>query len=578
MRIGSSLLPALLAFSPVAASAQTIVGVVVEAETERPIVGAFVSLLDAGGQARRGALTDAVGRFTFRLDSPGRYGLRVEQIGRRTTTVAPFLVGDGETVSHTVRAAPEAISLEAIEVSGEQRCRLRPDVGEATARLWEEARKALEIARWVDDNAALEYRLLQFRREVDAESGRVLDEQSTVRTGFSDGSPFVSTAPDSLARFGYIWRVEGGDMLFHAPDAHVLLSDGFVDRHCFRVRLEGAPEPGLIGLAFEPVERRDVTDVEGVLWLERATAELRFLEYRYDRLPYNLQTDRVGGTLVFERLPGGPFVVRRWEIRMPTVAARRVSFADSRQLRYVLEALMIEGGEILAARTPAGGLVLTAELATLAGTVHDSVAGAPLAGATIRLEGTRYFARTHDTGAFIIAGAPAGSYAVVATSPRLDSLGIAELRGVAELRGGEITTLALATPSRPTLLARPCVVEGEDAGRTITGRPGYGAIQDGGGVLVGFVRSAGTALPGALVEVSWTVQDLGRAGQAVAVESASRVVETSADGSGRWRACGLPPDIELEVRAEAFGRRSEPVTVRLDADEIRLLELTVPDP
>jgi len=66
--------------------------------------------------------------------------------------------------------------------------------------------------------------------------------------------------------------------IYDGIDARVFLSDPFLDTHCFRIR-PSRDADGTVGLAFEPVESREVSDVEGVLWLDEQTAELRVLEF-----------------------------------------------------------------------------------------------------------------------------------------------------------------------------------------------------------------------------------------------------------------------------------------------------------
>jgi hypothetical protein len=57
-----------------------------------------------------------------------------------------------------------------------------------------------------------------------------------------------------------------------------------------------------------------------------------------------------------------------------------------------------------------------------------------------------------------------------------------------------------------------------------------------------------------------------------------REVEAATDGAGRYRLCGVPPGRDLTVRAEFFGRRSDPVTVRAPegAHAVQDLIMTLP--
>ena len=97
-------------------------------------------------------------------------------------------------------------------------------------------------------------------------------------------------------------RIDRSGATFYAPDAAALLADGFLDAHCLRTRLPaGSTSPALVGVAFEPHGTSHHSDIRGTLWLDRATHELRTLEFTYTALPATLssagrptrRTDRV---------------------------------------------------------------------------------------------------------------------------------------------------------------------------------------------------------------------------------------------------------------------------------------------
>src|SRR5690606_981255 len=87
-------------------------------------------------------------------------------------------------------------------------------------------------------------------------------------------------APDTLADHGFV-RDMDGTVIFYAPDAEVLLSDAFLNTHCFGLRETTAQGEDRVGLTFEPVPGRRVPDVRGVLWLDTEGARLRSIEYQY---------------------------------------------------------------------------------------------------------------------------------------------------------------------------------------------------------------------------------------------------------------------------------------------------------
>lgn len=171
--------------------------------------------------------------------------------------------------------------------------------------------------------------------------------------------PFASIPAERLSAGGYVQTTPEG-MFYYSPDAEVLLSDAFLDDHCFRTVDGRGDDAGLIGLAFEPIRGREVPEVRGVLWLDRHSAELRFLEYNYTGLPlpWSVPTDDLGGRVEFERLPSGTWIVRRWWIRMPmlqTTGGRldnRAAAGAFPPRTTVLAGLREEGGEVAEVVTP----------------------------------------------------------------------------------------------------------------------------------------------------------------------------------------------------------------------------------
>ncbi len=149
---------------------------------------------------------------------------------------------------------------------------------------------------------------------------------------------------------------ESGDTVFAVPDANVLLSDAFARTHCFRVRHDSldTDHPGLVGLTFEPALKRSAPDVTGTLWLDSATAALRYMEFRHTNLFAEVSPRRYGGRMDFELLPGGVWVVRKWSVRMPIMSSGNLNSAGMGDARY------ITGGHHVAYYHEDGGSLLSA--------------------------------------------------------------------------------------------------------------------------------------------------------------------------------------------------------------------------
>lgn len=429
------------------AGGQTVVGTVVEDGTLQPLPGAFVVLEDEAGEQRAAVLAGEEGGFVLRAPAPGRYRLVAQLIGYADAAGEYLVVGERETVQQRLEVAVRAISLEGIQAEVGTRCRGGPDREFRTGRLWQEARKALEIAAWADEEGALRYQLIKRQRQVDAVSLRVLATEEAGRQAYYEGSPYRSVPADTLVARGYVQPTPDGNWDHFAPDAEVLLSDSFLDTHCFSART--GPDPDLVGLGFEPVPGRDLPEIEGVLWLDRGTAELRHLEFTYVNLPYpHGDWPHVGGRVEFERLSTGVWIVRRWHIRMPHAAEWTGGFGGARR-ELALRSLREESAEVSSVRTQGGQVLSEATGATVYGTVEDSVSGRALAGAIVELVPTARRTSTGPEGVYRMSGLPAGTFQIRVSHPDLDILGAVAPTLEVRLELGRTTRL----PVRPSLSA-----------------------------------------------------------------------------------------------------------------------------
>jgi hypothetical protein len=506
-----TLLPLLaLLVSALPAAAQTVRGTLVDPASGAGIRGATVVLMDAGGREAASVLTGPGGEFTLRAPGAGRFSLRAERTGYASSTPVPLTLAVGETVEQKLTAGP-AVMLDGLVAEARSRCVIRPGTGPQTALLWEEARKALHGTRQAAEQRRYRFRVRGHRRELDPRTGTVRREEAIPEREHT-GTPFVSAPPEQLAARGYL-ETSADTLVFYAPDAGILLSGTFQESHCFRVETR-PDDPSVAGLAFEPVRGTRQVDVEGVLWVDRATSELRRLEYRYTGLPgRRSDAGRVGGEMEFRRLPGGSWIVSRWRIRMPVLEPGEASHPAAPGLSSrALLALAEEAREVAAITGPAGEPVAVEAGATLAGTVFDSTRAAPLAGARVFVSGTPYEAVTDSAGRFAFHDLPEGRYTVSFTSPRADSLGWVPAPVEVVLRRAESTALALSLPTA----ARA----GETALAANPAPPAAGPVAASGGggttVVTGRVLERGSERP--------------VAGVAVSVGPDGRVVRTDASG------------------------------------------------
>jgi hypothetical protein len=566
-------------------SGQTVRGLLVEQGSGEPVGAAFVALLDASGRQVAGALSDSAGRYVVRAPAPGRYTLRVDRLGLRSTRSEALELAAGEVVSHRLEVPVVAIMFEGIVAESERRCVIRPAEGLATARVWDEARKALAAASWLETQQMARFEAIRYERELDADRLTVLHETAMPVAGYAT-RPYASVPAETLAAEGFARSMPDGSITFYAPDADVLLSDAFLDTHCMRL-VDGKGETaGLIGVAFEPVRGRRVPEIAGTFWLDRRTAELRYLEFRYVQLQLNVPTDRVGGRVEFERLPTGAWIVRRWWIRMPSAVEDHAGAWNDHSIRERrVTRIREEGGEVVGISTVGGRPSGRVTRAALAGTVFDSTRTSPLAGARVYLSGTSYAAETDAEGRYRIDDLPEGVYTIAFSHPRLDSLPALPVPPKEiELRRGETIAADLAVPPIERIADLACpMIEGD--------RSPPGIDEDmAWGVVAGVVRDVATGQPlaGARVTLAWSEWGLRlgtpggpgprrapTAGERTYVRERAWTAETTTDFAGRYAVCRLPVGVTIRASAAEGRRTGEAVSFEIPADGAARVDLDV---
>jgi hypothetical protein len=441
-----ALLALLLAARPLAA--QTVQGELVDA-ARRPLGGAMVVLLDAEGKVRGRVLTDLSGRFTLRAPGAGSYRLRAERIGFQATESPALALAAGETRSYRMQGTTLAVTLEPVTAAARRRCEVRPEEGTATAAVWNEARKALDAAAYLQERQSLRFRVDQYTRDLTVSDLRVLGEDRKASTSVGP-HPFRSLPAEQLGRDGYVQTTPQGTF-YHAPDAQALLSDAFLDGHCFRMVPGEGENAARVGIAFQPVGGRRLPDVAGVLWVDRATRELSHMEYRYVNLEPGAGSDKLGGRVEFGRSPGGGWIVQRWWVRMPAMSVdqsmRAVGNADMAvERRARLSGIREQGGEVSGVFSADGTPLERAPVRlAVTGRVADHT-GAPLPGAHVFISGTSHEAVADSLGEFVIPGLPAGEYTVSFAHPRLEALEVIPPQQ-------RVAVVAEGPPPAPLLLA-----------------------------------------------------------------------------------------------------------------------------
>jgi hypothetical protein len=525
----AALAAALLAAAPLCA--QTVRGELVDA-AGRPVEQVLVALLGPGGHQAGAALTSAAGQFRIRAPGPGRYSLRAERVGYATVTTPAFDLADGETRDERVVASGRAVALQGVVVTPRnRRCAVRPGAGLATATLWEEARKALAAAEFSGQAGVFRYDVVRWERDLSLDGGVVTRDLRQTHGGVSE-LPFVSVPPEELSRHGFIRDMHGDSLVYAAPDASVLLSDQFLNDHCFRVAT--GSDSALVGLEFEPTAGRTVPDVHGVLWLDRASAELRRVEYRYLNGPPESRSPRVGGSVEFERPRGGPWIVRRWAIRMPIaeLVTRSLRVDGSQTVTQSLTVVGVHeaGGEVTSARLAGGAagdaIVRAGAPAWVEGVVWDSTARAPLAGAHVFLSGTGVDGVTGGDGRFRLEAPAAATYTVTFSHPGLGPVSAAVSPRAVTAVAGQTARADLAVPSPARVAAALCPAS---------------TRRLHAGVVAG--RVVGVGVDTVTVRATWQRITTGTR----VLTGTSNWTETRPDAAGFYVLCGVPESEPVEV-------------------------------
>lgn len=190
----------------------------------------------------------------------------------------------------------------------------------------------------------------------------------------------------------------------------------------------------------------------------------------------------------------------------------------------------------------------TAGSGTVSGFVFDSTRAVPLDGATVVLWETAFKTTSNAEGLFDIEDVPAGEYTVVFFHPRLQYLGIGSGRGSVLVRPDQESSVALTTPSMPTILQTECLLED---------RPDQSVI------ALGYVSDSRSGVPmaGAKVTMRWSEQS-GRA----------RQVEATAGPEGWFRSCALPPGAQVAARASFLNMSSTRREVETGAEAVARLD------
>ncbi len=516
-----------------------------------PLGGAAVVLVNENGVIVGGTLTGPDGRYTIRAPAAGQFRVRARRIGFAPDSTGVIALETTTQYRYDPSLTALRTSLRVVRVEGIQKCEVGPESGQAAYDLWDAAQNALAATIAAAGDKLYTFRLRRFLREVEADTKNVVRGTSTRLRGLSS-EPYHSADPDSLVKVGFA-KSDGDSTIFYAPDARTLTSEAFLRTHCLRAEKDTA-RPGELGLAFEPVRKSNVVDVSGALWLDRASSELRDLEYRYvlpDQVIRGRRYRRNGplatGQVVYRKMDNGAWIVDSWVIQVP-IRSSQPGYATNHD--EGAPAVWEVGGDV-------AGILNAGDTATIADDMVGSVTGRllsgtshlPVVGAQLGLipASPLYQPRTVRTGAggaFSFDGLPPDIWVLRVADIELDTLNISfpEIPFRVQTGTSYLTTITMPSPAE----AREAICKGGSNPKSIIV---HGTVTD---------STLGVPFPRARVAATWieeTSKDNPLAGAHLAREE-----ETVTDGAGKFAFCELKPNTEVTVGAAARDLHSQSAT------------------
>ena len=527
--------------------AQVIRGTVNSEGTDAPLRGAVVTLLDARGTAvDRRVLTDNDGAFAMRAPSPGTWMIEARAIGYSPRRSAARPVAAGETVVERIVMRQVATRLATLRVEAKSACRRAGEFDAVTSEVWDDVWAALAAAQLAREQRLVRAEVFVYTREVDVSTGLVMQEERGIASVL-DESPFRTASPSELTRLGFWQPTLGGEVLFHGLDAATLISPEFLAGHCFNLARRDSAGSTVVGLSFRPLNDRRA-DVQGLLWLDVESRELRSLEFTYTGL--KLRGPAAGGRLGFIRLPNGVIIDDRWLLQHPyetkrAVGTQRTGVAAAPDPATPAgTTLRIGGGFVLA------DSARMRQFANLTGQVRLN--SAAVDSASVELVGAGQRFTTDATGVFLLQDVLPGTYEVRVTRPGPADRGGFVQHGQVTLAPGDVARVSLDIPATEAIAAELCPKKDDSAA------PIFVVVRE---------EHSGKPASNYRIEARWTppTDSLGAAiGRAGGVRALT-------DWRGEFVACDVPAGSSVSFRTTT-GEAQWSMPIRVGA-KLNILEI-----
>jgi len=504
---------------------------VTEPGSPRGLPGVLLTVEGEGGVTIAKGIANEFGYWYLRLPSLGRYAIRGARIGHVGTPSQGVLASTLDTTDVHLQMPPAPLALPDLSVTSTSpaQCALDADAGGITSLLWSEARKALLANEVGVEQGLTTVELRTYARRLDVRH-RVISERTNVRTTGSP-RPFVTDEPATLSREGFVRQGLGGTVFF-GPDARLLVSDVFTGDHCFSVQPTDSSSRDLAGLHFRPVPSRSLPEIAGTLWIDKVTGALQKLDFRFVNLALPQQTPaELGGQVLFRQLPNGVWIVSQWSMRVPLLAT--ISAGRRVAGRLVGRDTLLGFAESGGTAVPVGALTSppATDAPRLRGVIFDSTAGRPVADVSVTLVGTQHATRTDSAGRYEILVPQTGEYHAMFDHERLAMFGLVASARLVRLVAGTATEANIGVPPVHRLLPLLC--------------PAIPPNDTALGVVVG--NLGGQPKPDVRIAAIWRATAIRPTGSTLVVRDSTVSTEASVDANGRFRLCGIPTEVELEL-------------------------------
>jgi hypothetical protein len=456
--------------------AQQLRGTVTDSASRLSIPGAVVTTLDSAGGIGRRSVTDERGTYVVTAP-PATRRLRIVRLGFRPVEVdlpADRTEGGQTTVNVFMTRIP--YRLQPVRVTAGANCPRRSDRAAALALL-EQARAGLLATVVARSERPAQMKRLMIERRMAGTSDRIARHHVRVETVPSTVASFrAARSATNFVRQGFV-ADSADDATFFAPDADVLLDDGFAAGYCFHIMDRDRARPNQVGLGFKAADRRrGRIDVQGALWIDTVARALVDVVFRYEGLDRELDRYEPGGWVRFREMANGVVLIDQWFLRL---------VGPERSAGYVIAEI---GGELARATWP-DGTTWVASLGTLALTVTN-LAGEPMPGMVVRLDDTDYRATTDSLGRLEIVDLAPGPYSALAGDTRLEPLGVTLRTPMSFMATrGQTRLLTLRTPTAEEYVRERCRKSGQQV--------------EGTALLIGRVANERKE---PLQDVSWTLR------------------------------------------------------------------------